>query len=110
MSSIWMKPIDTPNAWQGATLATQTSWILTLTEAEIADVDRAVATAKATGRPLEEIQREHFPLMVLQPRLAQVLAYVLGLRSIVCEHAVEDDHAGARLDKFRVHRVKGTLG
>ena len=83
MSSIWMKPIDTPNAWRGATLATHTSWILTLTEAEIADVDRAVATAKATGRPLEEIQREHFPLTVLQPRLAQVLAELYDGRGFV---------------------------
>jgi hypothetical protein len=83
MSSIWMKPIDTPSAWRGETLAAQTSWILTLTEAEIADVDRALATAKATGRPLEDIQREHFPLTVLQPRLAQVLTELYEGRGFV---------------------------
>ncbi len=42
-----------------------------------------MATAKATGRPLEEIQREHFPLTVLQPRLAQVLAELYDGRGFV---------------------------
>jgi len=33
---------------------------------EIADVDRALAAAKATGLPVERIQREHFPLTVMR--------------------------------------------
>ena len=57
MSSIWMTPIATPKAWRGEMLAPDTSWIVTLTDAEIADIDRALATAKATGRALPDIQR-----------------------------------------------------
>ena len=44
-----MTPITNPKAWRGETLARETSWIVTLTEAEIADIDRALATAKASG-------------------------------------------------------------
>jgi hypothetical protein len=52
-----MKPIAGAHAWRGDTLARETSWIVTLTDAEIADVDRALAAAKATGLPVEKIQR-----------------------------------------------------
>jgi hypothetical protein len=83
MSSIWMKPITGPKAWRGETLASETSWIVTLTEAEIADIERALATAKATGRPPEEIHREHFPLTVTQPRLEQTLAELYDGRGFV---------------------------
>ena len=69
MSHVCMTPITSPKAWRGETLARETSWIVTLTDAEIADVDRALAAAKASGLPLESIQREHFPLPVLGPRL-----------------------------------------
>jgi hypothetical protein len=78
-----MKPITGPKAWRGETLAPQTAWIVTLTEAEIADIDRALATAKATGRPLEAIQREHFPLTVTQPRLERTLAELYDGRGFV---------------------------
>ncbi len=49
MSDIRMTPITNPKAWRGETLAREASWIVTLTEAEIADIDRALATAKASG-------------------------------------------------------------
>ena len=52
MSSICMTPITGPKAWRGDRLATDQSWIVTFTEAEIAEIDRALAAAKATGRPL----------------------------------------------------------
>lgn len=74
MSEIWMKPVTTPKAWRGETLAREISWIVTLTDAEIADVDKALAAAKATGRPLEKIQREDFPVTVLRQRLDEVVA------------------------------------
>ncbi len=48
VSDVRMTPITTPKAWRGETLARETSWIVTLTEAEIADIDRALATAKAS--------------------------------------------------------------
>ena len=84
MSSIcWMRPITGPKAWRGETLTREGSWIATLTEAEIADVERALATARASGRPLEQIERQHFPLGVVQRRLEAVLADVYDGRGFV---------------------------
>jgi Taurine catabolism dioxygenase TauD, TfdA family len=84
MSSIcWTRPITGPKAWRGETLAREGSWIATLSEAEVADVERALATARASGRPLEQIEREHFPLGVLQRRLEAVLADVDDGRGFV---------------------------
>ena len=69
MGSICTTPITGPKAWRGADLSGDTSWIVTLTAAEIADLDRALLTARTTGRPLAEIDRSHFPLTVMRPRL-----------------------------------------
>jgi hypothetical protein len=69
MSSICTTPITGPKAWRGSDLAGDTSWIVTLGEAELADLDRALAVARASGRPLVEIERAHFPLTVMQARL-----------------------------------------
>ena len=52
MGSICTTPITGPKAWRGADLSGDTSWIVTLTAAEIADLDRALLTARTTGRPL----------------------------------------------------------
>ena len=83
MSSICMTPITGPKAWRGDRLATDQSWIVTFTEAEIAEIDRALAAAKATGRPLAEIGRAHFPLPSLAPRLAQILEEIRSGRGFV---------------------------
>jgi hypothetical protein len=83
MSLIWTKPVTGPKAWRGGELASDPSWIMTLTGEEIADLDRAVAVARGSGRPLEEVTREHFPLAVLAPRLAQVLEEIYSGRGFV---------------------------
>jgi len=83
VSDVCMTPITTPKAWRGETLAREASWIVTLTEAEVADVDRALATAKASGVPLEEIQREHFPLTAMRSRLEQAVAEMYDGRGFV---------------------------
>jgi hypothetical protein len=83
VSQIWMKTITGARAWRGETLARDTSWIVTLTDAEIADVDRALAVARATGRPVEEIEREHFPLTVMRARLEQAVTEMYEGRGFV---------------------------
>jgi hypothetical protein len=86
-----------PKAWRGADLAVDTSWIVTLTEAEIADLDRALIVARASGRALAEIDRASFPLTVLQRRLEQALAEMrdgrgfLVLRGLPVERYGDDD-------------------
>jgi hypothetical protein len=54
--------IDSPSAWIGADLGARREWIHVLTADEIAELDRATAHARATGRPLAELAREDFPL------------------------------------------------
>jgi hypothetical protein len=84
MSSIcWMKPITTAKAWRGEMLARETSWLVTLSDAEIADVERALATAKASGKPIEQIGREEFPLPVMRQRLEAALADMYEGRGFV---------------------------
>ena len=57
MSYIQTKPVTGPKAWRGDVLARETSWIVPFADAEIADIDTALAAAKATGRPVEEIDQ-----------------------------------------------------
>ena len=83
MGSICTTPITGPKAWRGADLAADTSWIVTLTDAEVADLDRALTTARASGRPLAEIDREHFPLTVMRPKLEAALAEMYDGRGFV---------------------------
>jgi hypothetical protein len=84
MTSIcWTKPIVAANAWRGEDLAQETSWIERLTEAEVADVERALAAAKATGKPLEQIGRDEFPLSVMRARLEAALADMYTGRGFV---------------------------
>ena len=84
MGSICTTPITGPKAWRGADLAADTSWIVTLTAAEIADLDRALTAARASGRALAEIDRASFPLTVLPPRLEQALAEMRDGRGFLC--------------------------
>ena len=84
MSSIChMQKITTPKAWRGDDLARETAWIVRLTDAEVADVERALAAAKASGKPLEQIGRADFPLTVMRARLDAALADVYEGRGFV---------------------------
>jgi len=83
MSSIWMKPIASPKAWRGEALAGDPAWVMRLDDAEIGELGQALAVARATGRPLAEIEREHFPLPMLAPRLARALDEVYEGRGFV---------------------------
>ena len=84
MTSIcWTKPISAANAWRGEALARETSWLVRLSEAQVADVERALAAARGTGKPLEAITREDFPLAAMRPRLEQALADMYGGRGFV---------------------------
>src|SRR4026208_117565 len=74
VSQVCMTPITNAKAWRGETLARETARLVARPDAEIADIDRAVTTAKASGLPLERIQREHFPLTVMRKRLQQSVA------------------------------------
>jgi hypothetical protein len=97
MTAIQTKPITGPKAWRGDDLTSDPTWIVTLSGPEVADLEQALAAARATGRPLAEIGRAQFPLTVLRPRLEHVLREVqdgrgfVVLRGIpVARHSADD--------------------
>jgi len=83
MTICWMKQVIGAKAWRGETLSRETSWIARLTDAEITDVEHALATAKASRKPLEEIGRAEFPLSVMRARLEQALSDMYDGRGFV---------------------------
>jgi hypothetical protein len=73
MGSIRTTPITGPKAWRGAELASDPTWIVAWSAAELAEIDHALGVARASGRPLADVDRAHFPLAALASRLSQVL-------------------------------------
>ena len=90
-------PVRGPKAWRGADLANDRSWIWTLSAEEIADIDRALAAARASGRPLAEIDRAQVPRTVLRPGLERAVAEMrdgrgfLLVRGLPVERYSDDD-------------------
>jgi hypothetical protein len=83
MSSICMTPITGPKAWRSDRLGNDPSWIVTFTDADIAETERALAAAKSTGRAMAEIGREQFPLPTVAPKLARILDEIRDGRGFV---------------------------
>lgn len=63
-------PIDGPAAWTGAELASRTDWIHVLTPAEIADIERVVATVRARGTARDQLTRDDCAFDALAPAIA----------------------------------------
>jgi hypothetical protein len=68
------KPLHSPAAWLGRDQRHNQEWLYQLTEAEVADLDAALAQAKRNGKTLETLQRDDFPLPALQPAIARWMA------------------------------------
>jgi Taurine catabolism dioxygenase TauD, TfdA family len=65
MRSNPIAPLRTDSAWIGKEVEAQRDWIHELSAAEIEDLDRAVAHARATAKSLAQLSRGDFPLTVL---------------------------------------------
>jgi hypothetical protein len=65
-----LEPLRGPAAWRGAEMAGRDDWTLRLGAPQIAELDRALAAARATDRPLGALRREDFPLPGLAAELA----------------------------------------
>jgi len=83
MGSIRTTPITGPKAWRGAELASDPTWIVAWSAAELAEIDHALGVARASGRPLADVDRAHFPLATLASRLSQVLDEIYSGRGFV---------------------------
>ena len=55
MTSIRMQPPRTDSAWIGSEVASRRDWVHELSAAEIDDLDRAIAHARATGKSLAQL-------------------------------------------------------
>jgi hypothetical protein len=71
------QPVNDPGAWIGDEMIASDRWIHRLTEAEIADIDRAIDQVVARGLDIMDITRDEFPLPVLSTRLARIRAELL---------------------------------
>jgi len=68
--AVLRQPLDVPAAWRGAEMRQRDDWIVRLTPAEIAELERAADAATARGLGLDAVRREDFPL----PTLARTIA------------------------------------
>jgi hypothetical protein len=67
MSEIRREPLKTPATWHGPELQGSDDWLHQLTSDEVADLEGALAVARATGKPMTELTRDDFPLPILAP-------------------------------------------
>lgn len=76
------QPVVDPAGWTKEDLARDKSWLHQLTQAEIADLDRAVAGIGKRGVALTEISRTDFDLSVLGPTLERMRDEVIDGRGL----------------------------
>lgn len=60
-----LQPVHGESAWTGREMASLREWVHELSSAEIADLDRAVAHARSTGKSLAQLTRDDFPIGML---------------------------------------------
>lgn len=71
MAGADVEPIDDPALWRGAQMREDSTWLLHLRDDELAELDAALATVKASGRGLP-FEAADFPLTLLRARLQQI--------------------------------------
>jgi hypothetical protein len=75
--------IQGSSAWYGPDLAACRDWVKTLSETEIAEIERATERLVDAQLEIPAIRRDDFPLPSLGPRLRQMLDEVLNGRGFV---------------------------
>lgn len=72
----WPNFLDSPLAWTGNDFENEDAYIHHLTDEEMADIDKAMVHFKGLGLNGDEVNRERFPLTVLDTYLAQACSEV----------------------------------
>lgn len=97
MAAIYNQPVTDASAWTGAEMRQRGDWVYTLSAAEIADIDRALASVRAQALPIDQVTREDFPLPRLSGALAQLEREVRTgrgfsiIRGLPVEHYRDED-------------------
>jgi hypothetical protein len=78
-----LEPVDHPGAWTAADLRDLDSITFELDERHLRALERALGTARATGRSIETLQRCDFPLDDLADDLESILDEVHNGRGVV---------------------------
>jgi hypothetical protein len=100
MTEIRREPLETPSTWNARDLARSDDWIHRLSSADVADLEAALAYARATGKPMGEITRDDFPLPVLGevvPEWLEALQRGRGFLNIKGLPVADDPEKGAWL-------------
>ncbi|WP_025770414.1 TauD/TfdA family dioxygenase [Thioalkalivibrio sp. HK1] len=69
--SILRKPLRIPAAWLGDDMRAHDDWRVELGGDDIDEIERALAVAKGTGKPLHALGKEDFPLPSLTGKIAR---------------------------------------
>lgn len=115
------EPVGGPGVWYGPGLARREDWLRHLSAAELAELDAAVRTFKASGKALADIARADFPLPTLGPVLDGLLRELLEgsgfvvLRGFPVDRYSREGQAiaylglGSYLGRARSQNAKGHL-
>jgi hypothetical protein len=69
-----MRGVEGSSVWRGPQMARQDDWIVRLEAPDVAELEAALAQARARGIGIPALTRKDFPLPGLAPKLAAVLA------------------------------------
>lgn len=67
--SVRRAPLAGAAAWRGRDLGDASNWRITLSEGEVAEIERAVAAAERSQKPLAKLTAADFPLPTLSRRI-----------------------------------------
>lgn len=81
-SGLPTRPIASPAAWRGAELREQSDWLITLTRAEIAEIEAALHNLRQDDRPLHALSVADFAWPTVQRRIQQWTATLASGRGV----------------------------
>lgn len=73
MTNMPDRPVETAANWKGPDLMGTDDWIYRLSDADIAEIDDAIAHVHSKGLSIPNIGRDDFPLPNLSKKIAQIL-------------------------------------
>ena len=102
-----LRPIDHPGAWKAADVADLRDITVALEDRHLQALDHALTVARSSGRAIEDIRREDFPLDGIAHELAAIRERVQNDRGIVLLRGLPVAHY-SREDMYRLFWGLGT--